>query len=115
VVVRLGAPRKLGGGWDWGCPVEIRGLDEPHLRYIYGVDAFQALQLGMDYIAIRVATTVPQPFQFEPGDEAGFSDSISRYLPLKTRRQLEALSKQASSRKVRSPRGRGARRGGKKP
>jgi hypothetical protein len=45
---------------------------------VYGVDAFQALQLGLDYIGIRVATSIPQPFQFEPGDEAGFRASIAR-------------------------------------
>jgi hypothetical protein len=115
VVVRLGVPRKLGGGWDWGCPVEIRGLDEPHLRYVYGVDAFQALQLGMDYIAIRVATSIPQPFQFEPGDGAGFGDSMSKLFPLKTRRKLEALSKQASSSGEKPRSGRVARRGRRKP
>jgi hypothetical protein len=98
VVVRVGIPRKLRGGWDWGCPVEIRGLGEPRLRYVYGVDAFQALQLGMDYIGIRVATSIPQPFQFEAGDGGGFSDSIRKYFPLKTRRKLEALSQQSGAR-----------------
>jgi hypothetical protein len=82
---------------------------------VYGVDAFQALQLGMDYIAIRVATSIPQPFQFEPGDGAGFSDSISKYFPLKTRRKLEALSQQASSPKRKPRSGRATRRGRKEP
>jgi hypothetical protein len=113
VIVRLGAPRKLRAGWDWGCPVEIRGLEEPRLRYVYGVDAFQALQLGIDYIAIRVATSVPQPFQFEPGDGSGFSGSISRLFPPKTRRKLEALSEQASSKRIKQRRRR-ARRGRRK-
>jgi hypothetical protein len=109
VIVRIGVPRKLRGGWDWGCPVEIRGLDPPHLRYVHGVDAVQALQLGLDYIAIRVATSIPQPYQFEPGDGGGFSDAVAKYLPLKTRRKLEGLSRQASSQRSK-PQGRQARR-----
>jgi hypothetical protein len=48
----------------------------------------------MDYIGIRVATSIPQPFQFEPGDEAGFSDSIARYFTPQTRRKFRGRSKQ---------------------
>lgn len=78
MVVRIGTPRRLRGGWDRGCPVEIRGPEAPHLRYVYGVDAVQALQLGLDYVGIRLATSFPQPCLFEPGDGAGFSESIAR-------------------------------------
>ncbi len=100
VIVRIGVPRKLRGGWDWGCPVEIHGLDAPHLRYVFGVDAFQALQLGLDYIAIQVATSIPQPFLFERGDEAGFAEAVARYLPPRTRRKLATLSERILSRRA---------------
>ena len=111
VIVRIGVPRKLRGGWDWGCPVEIHGLDAPHLRYVFGVDAFQALQLGLDYIAIQLATNIPQPFLFERGDEAGFGDAVGRYLPARTRRKLATLSERVISRRAKKQRRSRASRG----
>jgi hypothetical protein len=95
VQVRLGAPRRLGGGWDWGCPVEISGLGPPRLRYIFGVDAFQALQLGLNYIAMRLAAADPPPFWFKRTDGAGFARSIPTFLPLATQRRLERIIDQA--------------------
>lgn len=98
VTVRIGLPRRLRGGWDWGCPVEITGLDAPSFRYVFGVDAFQALQLGLDYIAIRTSTATARPFWFEPGDDAGFTRSLPSYLPLAARQELQALVDQAGVR-----------------
>ena len=96
--VRVGVPRRLGGGWDWGCPVEISGLGAPRLRYIFGVDAFQALQLGLNYIAVRLATAHPRPFWFKPADGSGFTRSIPTSLPLATQRRLERMIDQAAGR-----------------
>jgi hypothetical protein len=91
VTVRIGLPRRLRGGWDWGCPVEITGLDAPRIRYVFGVDAFQALQLGLDYSAMRMSTAAVGPYWFEPADGAGFTRSLPSYLPLTDQRELQAL------------------------
>ena len=68
------------------------------MRYIFGVDAFQALQLGLNYIAMRVATADPLPFWFQAGDGAGFARSIPTFLPLVTQRRLERLIDHAAER-----------------
>jgi hypothetical protein len=78
--------------------VEISGLGPPSLRYIFGIDAFQALQLGLDYIAIRTSTAALRPFWFEPGDSCGFSRSIPDYLPPATQRKLQAVIDRAGAR-----------------
>ena len=96
VIVRIGAPRRLGGGWDWGCPVEISGLGVPRLGYVFGVDAFQALQLGLDYIAIRTAAARPMPFLFERGDGGCFTRSLPTYLSVATQKRLQKLIDQAA-------------------
>jgi hypothetical protein len=98
VSVRIGLPRRLGGGWDWGCPVEITGLDAPRIRYVFGVDAFQALQLGLDYIAMRTSTAVVGPYWFEPEGGAGFTRSLPTYLPLADQQRLQVLVDKAGER-----------------
>jgi hypothetical protein len=113
VTVRIGTPRPLGGGWDWGCPVEISGLGAPRLCYIFGVDAFQALQLGLDYIAIRTAAAKPRPFLFEREDGGCFTRSLPTYLPVATQKRLQRLIDQAGDRWGRKQKRSGTRR--KKP
>jgi hypothetical protein len=110
VTIRIGLPRRLGGGWDWGCPVEITGLDAPRIRYVFGVDAFQALQLGLDYIAIRTSTAAVRPFWFEPGDGSGFTSSLPSYLPLAAQQELQALVDTAGVRWIKRQKRRAVRR-----
>ena len=98
VTIRIGAPRRLRGGWDWGCPVEITGLGAPRLRYVFGIDAFQALQLGLDYVAIRVAAAKPRPFLFERDDGGCFSRSLPTYLPVENQERLQVLIDKAVDR-----------------
>jgi hypothetical protein len=98
VTIRIGLPRRLRDGWDWGCPVEITGLDAPSIRYVFGVDAFQALQLGLDYIAIRTSTAKVRPFWFEPEHGAGFTRSLPSYLPPAAQEKLQVLVDKAGLR-----------------
>jgi hypothetical protein len=110
VTIRIGIPRRLGGGWDWGCPVEISGLGPPRLRYIFGVDAFQALQLGLEYIAIRTSAAKPRPFLFEREDAGYFTRSFPTYLPIATQKRLLALIERALVRWLRKRSSPGTRR-----
>jgi hypothetical protein len=68
------------------------------LRYIFGVDAFQALQLGLNYIAVRLAAADPRPFWFKLAEGTGFARSIPTFLPPLTQRRLERMMDQASLR-----------------
>ena len=48
VVVTLGVPRSVPGS-DWGCALQITGLDTTwrRPRYVFGIDGLQALHLAM--------------------------------------------------------------------
>jgi hypothetical protein len=98
VTVRIGVPRHLSGGWDWGCPVEIAGLEDPGPSYIFGADAFQALQLALDYVAIRISTAAPRPYWFDVADGGGFTRSLPSVLPLAIQDELQGLINRAALR-----------------
>ena len=48
VVLTLGVPQRVPGS-DWGCAVQITGLNTSWRRpkYIFGIDGVQALQLAI--------------------------------------------------------------------
>jgi hypothetical protein len=48
VVVTLGVPQAVPGS-DWGCPLQITGLNTTwrRPRYVFGIDGLQALHLAM--------------------------------------------------------------------
>jgi hypothetical protein len=73
-------------------------MGTPELRYVFGIDAFQALQLSLDYIAIRMAAAVPRPFLFEREDRGCFTRSLPTYLPAATQKRLQMLIDKAGDR-----------------
>ncbi len=51
VVVKLGIPRKdMQKGGDWLCPIQVRGLGDPTVKHIHGIDAFQALIMALECV-----------------------------------------------------------------
>jgi hypothetical protein len=48
VVLTIGVPQPVPGS-DWGCPLQITGLDATWRRpkYVFGIDGLQALHLAM--------------------------------------------------------------------
>jgi hypothetical protein len=56
VTVSMGTPQKFGADENayYVCPIQIRGLGDEKVRGAKGVDAFQALQLGMQLIGIEL-------------------------------------------------------------
>ena len=48
VVVTIGVPQAVQGS-DWGCPLQITGLNTTWRRpkYVFGIDSFQALHLAI--------------------------------------------------------------------
>ena len=48
VALTIGVPRRVAGS-DWGCPLQITGLNSSwrRPRYVFGIDALQALHLAM--------------------------------------------------------------------
>ena len=54
VVVRLGKPQRTPGEPDFYCPYQILGLGSEDVHGICGVDAFQALQLTIEFIGLEL-------------------------------------------------------------
>lgn len=56
VIVRLGKPYpETEAGGEWGCPIQIIGLDDDDVFVAYGYDGVQALQLALEIIGARLA------------------------------------------------------------
>lgn len=57
VIVRIGKPRKFRGNDSYFCPIEVRWPDRARISYSGGVDAMQALHLGLQMIGTRLYTS----------------------------------------------------------
>jgi hypothetical protein len=83
VVLTLGVPRRLPGS-DWGCAVQITGLQSGWRkpRYVFGIDALQALHLAMK-CAAAVLDSVKPPLMWlgERGDLGMPRFLMPRFLP----------------------------------
>ncbi|MGQ5523321.1 hypothetical protein ACUHMQ_08680 [Chitinimonas sp. PSY-7] len=69
LVLRVGLPKQYPAG-EWGCEISL-GVLESIPVVIYGVDAWQAIELSMLYATRRVAEFAKQGWRFswEPGDD----------------------------------------------
>jgi hypothetical protein len=76
VLVEIGKPRKADV--DAQCPYRIHYRDHIFGMDIFGIDEFQALQLAMKHLPIDLRhlpfLPVGKIYQFEPGDDMGFSE-----------------------------------------
>ena len=61
VVLTIGVPQPVPGS-DWGCPLQITGLNSSwrRPRYVFGIDGLQALHLAMKCAAAVLETAKPQ-------------------------------------------------------
>lgn len=57
VTVTLGRPEKCSDSADYYCPYQITGLGNERVRYAGGVDAIQAIQLGLNMIGADLYTS----------------------------------------------------------
>ncbi len=78
VEIVLGMPRRLGT--DWECPFAIRGLEGGSVQTIVGSDSFQALQLAIQALRVRLEET-GRRFLWLPGEPV-FGAGIAPELPL---------------------------------
>ena len=78
VLVRLGRPQQSPDGDEYSCLVQLVGLGDGQPDRIYGVDAFQALQLTLKYISFRLHHYRKESnltlYCWEQGDDMGFPD-----------------------------------------
>ncbi|MDQ0570957.1 hypothetical protein QFZ42_002791 [Variovorax paradoxus] len=75
VILEVGIPAPRPDG-SWGVMTSVGGLD-PEPRIIFGVDAWQAMSLGMHFVANQVEFFSEKGWQFfweRAGDRASASE-----------------------------------------
>lgn len=63
ITVGLDLPRQQSGG-DWGVRVSLGGLEPDPAGPIFGVDGWQAVGLGMKFIAARLVDFADRGWRF---------------------------------------------------
>ena len=78
IVVRIGKPAPSPNRADFACEYQIEGLGENKTRCIYGIDAFQSLQLTLRFISMMLnhhrEEAEGRLYWHEPGDDMGFAE-----------------------------------------
>ena len=55
ITVMMGVPRRDSEApYDFICPIQITGLGIETIKYVRGIDAFQAIKLGMDMLGMQL-------------------------------------------------------------
>lgn len=76
IVVRIGKPARSPDHADFACECQIAGFGESSVKRIYGLDAFQSLQLALKFISMMVNHYSQEAggriYWQEPGDDMGF-------------------------------------------
>ena len=79
IVVRIGKPERSPDRDVFACECQIVGLGESRVRRIYGLDAFQSLQLTLRFISTMLnhhrQEAEGRIYWQEPGDDRGFVES----------------------------------------
>jgi hypothetical protein len=57
VTVLIGKPQRLSGSSDWYCAHQKIGIDSDRVKYAIGVDALQALLLGLSMVGVELYTS----------------------------------------------------------
>ena len=92
VVLTIGVPQPVAGS-DWGCAVQITGLDRPlsRPRLVFGVDALQALHLAMQFATVAVETSGHELEWLGEAGDLGLPKFLPNYLPKPQQDRLERL------------------------
>ncbi len=77
IEIVLGVPRRFGA--DWECPFTIRGLEGASVQTIAGSDSFQALQLAIQALRVRLEE-IGRRFLWSPSYPS-FGSGIAQELP----------------------------------
>ncbi len=91
VVVTLGVPQPVPGS-DWGCPLQITGLNTTWRtpKYVFGIDSFQALHLAMQGAGV-VLESARQKLEWLGQTEDLGMPKFLPWLPKPQQAQLEAI------------------------
>jgi hypothetical protein len=88
VVVTLGVPQAVPGS-DWGCPLQITGLNTTWRRpkYVFGIDGVQALHLAMQCAGAVLESTKSKLEWLGQTEDLG----MPKFLPWLPKPQLDRL------------------------
>lgn len=91
VVVTLGVPQAVPGS-DWGCALQITGLNTIWRRpkYVFGIDSFQALHLAMQGAGV-VLESAKQKLQWLGQTEDLGMPKFLPWLPKPQQARLEVI------------------------
>jgi hypothetical protein len=91
VVVTLGVPQPVPGS-DWGCPLQITGLNTTWRRpkYVFGIDGLQALHLAMQ-CAGAVLQSAKRKLEWLGQTEDLGMPKFLPWLPKRQQNRLEAM------------------------
>jgi hypothetical protein len=91
VVVTLGVPQAVPGS-DWGCPLQITGLNTIWRRpkYVFGIDGLQALHLAMKCADAVLLSSKLKLEWLGQSDDLGMPKFLP-WLPKPQQNRLEAL------------------------
>jgi hypothetical protein len=78
VILTIGVPQPVPGS-DWGCAVQVTGLDRllSRPRFVFGIDGLQALQLAIQFASATLETSGYKLEWLGQTDDLGFP----RFLP----------------------------------
>jgi len=91
VVLTIGVPQSVPGS-DWGCAVQITGLNSGwrRPRYVFGIDGLQALHLAMKCAAAVLESTKPELAWLGEKGDLGMPKFLPD-LPKPQQNRLEAM------------------------
>jgi hypothetical protein len=91
VVVTLGVPQSVPGS-DWGCPLQITGLNTAWRRpkYVFGIDSFQALHLAMQGAGVVLESAGEQLEWLGQTEDLGMP-KVLPWLPKPQQDRLQAI------------------------
>lgn len=49
ILVQMGKPEKTPGKDDYSCSLQVTGIGNERIYRIFGIDAFQAIELGFEF------------------------------------------------------------------
>ncbi|HYD46948.1 MAG TPA: hypothetical protein VEB21_01305 [Terriglobales bacterium] len=109
VQVRIGFPAPARR--DWRCPYQIVGLGSRRVRYAYGVDSMQALQMALEAVAIELRphrsqlswlNTLGLTGLYRPVP-IGFGPKFAEQLEERIQKATETVARRLESRATRAP------------
>jgi hypothetical protein len=102
VVLTIGVPQPVPGS-DWGCALQITGLNASlrRPRYVFGIDGVQALHHAMKCADLLLESASPKLVWLEQKGDLGMPKFLP-YLPKPQRDRLEAFVEREANRFWRS-------------